>query len=170
MKRIAILLLLCAFLCGCAETASTESTGSVIIPESIQITEPDPGTTPEIPDVTYQLYLPNANADGFDAMTIRATEITADLILAELQYNGVLPDTVVINSFESKLTQLNIDFNRAFADLVCSMGTAGEMMIIGSVVNTFLSAFQAESVYITVDLEILESGHVIYDTPITFIE
>ena len=170
MKRIAILLLLCAFLCGCAETVSTEPTSSVIIPESIQITEPEPEATPEVPDVTYQLYLPNANADGFDVMTIQATEITADLILAELQYNGVLPDTVIINSFESKGAQLNIDFNRAFADLVCSMGTAGEMMIIGSVVNTFLSAFQAESVYITVDLEILESGHVIYDMPISFIE
>jgi len=65
---------------------------------------------------------------------------------------------------------LNIDFNRSFADLICSMGTAGELMITGSVVNTFLSAFQAESVYFTVDGEILESGHVIYDFPLTFVE
>ena len=36
-------------------------------------------------------------------------------------------------------------------------------MVVGSVVNTFLDAFQAESVYFTVDGQILESGHVIYD-------
>ena len=36
------------------------------------------------------------------------------------------------------------------------------------VVNTFLDAFQAESVYFTVDGQILESGHVIYDFAMPF--
>ena len=43
-------------------------------------------------------------------------------------------------------------------------------MIMGSVVNTYLSAYDAESVFITVNGEILETGHMIYDFPITYME
>ena len=64
---------------------------------------------------------------------------------------------------------ITIDFNQAFADTVCSMGTSGEFLIVGSVVNTFLDAFQGESVYFTVDEQILESGHETYDHSMTFL-
>ena len=47
------------------------------------------------------------------------------------------------------------------------MGTAGESATIKAVVNTFLDAYGAQEAYITVDGEILESGHVIYDFPRT---
>ena len=86
----------------------------------------------------------------------------------ELKSQKVLPDTVSINSFAIDSSVITIDFNKAFADTVCSMGTSGELMIVGSVVNTFLDAFQAESVYFTVDGQILESGHTIYDFNLTF--
>ena len=43
-------------------------------------------------------------------------------------------------------------------------------MITGSVVNTYITAFQAESVYFTINGNILESGHVVYDFPLTFTE
>ena len=45
------------------------------------------------------------------------------------------------------------------------MGTAGEYIIIGSLVNTFLENYQdtVTSIFITVNGEIIESGHVIYD-------
>ena len=102
--------------------------------------------------------------------TVEASEITAESVLQELKTRNVLPDDVSINTFDADGLQLNIDFNQPFADLICSMGTAGELMITGSVVNTYLSAFQMESVYFTINGEILESGHVVYDFPLTFVE
>jgi hypothetical protein len=43
-------------------------------------------------------------------------------------------------------------------------------MVLGSLVNTYLSAYQAETVLITVEGQILESGHVIYDFPMGYFE
>ena len=169
MKRILTLFLICVLLAGCSATAEQQDPTVLPILET-DPTETTPPTTQAPMMLAYQVYLPNDNADGFEVETVETTEITAESVLAELIGRGVLPDTVVINDFSTTGMQLNIDFNQPFADLVCSMGTAGELMITGSVVNTFLSAFQAESVFFTVNGGILESGHVIYDFPLTFVE
>ena len=122
------------------------------------------------PMLTYTLYIPNSNADGFDTNEISVQEITPENILDELQTAVVLTENVWINDFQIEDSQLKIDFNVVFADILCTTGSAGEYMVMGSVVNTFLSAYQAESVFITVNGEILETGHVIYDFPITYME
>lgn len=178
MKRILTVILICTLLAGCAAAADREEPTVLPIietdpPATVQtdpIVETDPPATQPPIVLTYQIYLPNDNADGFDVETVETTQITADSVLAELISRGALPDTVAINAFDSAGMQLNIDFNQSFADLICSMGTSGELMITGSVVNTYLSAFQADSVYFTINGEILESGHVIYDFPLTFVE
>ena len=114
------------------------------------------------------IYVPNDNADGFLVETIRTEDISPETVLAELKTQSVLPDAVSINSFSMDNGLLTIDFNQAFADVVCSMGTSGELMVVGSVVNTFLDAFQGESVYFTVESQVLESGHTIYDFDMSF--
>ena len=50
-----------------------------------------------------------------------------------------------------------------------TMGTSGELMVTGTVVNTLIDAFDVEYVSFTVDGEIFESGHVIYDFPMGFV-
>lgn len=175
MKRILTLLLICTLLAGCAAAADQKEPTILPIletaptePATILETEP-PATQPPLV-LTYQIYLPNDNADGFVVEAVETSEITVASVLQELKARNVLPEDVAINGFVADQMQLNIDFNQPFADLVCSMGTAGELMIIGSVVNTYLSAFQAESFFFTINGEILESGHVIYDFPLTFVE
>ena len=116
----------------------------------------------------YTLYVPNDNADGFDVITIQTDVISAENVLAELKTRNILPDAVSMHCFAVEDGLITIDFNQAFADVVCSMGTSGELMVVGSVVNTFLDAFQAESVSFTVDGQVLESGHTIYDFALRF--
>ena len=120
--------------------------------------------------LSFSVYIPNANADGFRTETIHTADISAAAVLSALKTRNVLPDPVTINSFRIDNGLITIDFNQAFADAVCSMGTSGELLIVGSVVNTFLDAFQAESVCFTVDGQILESGHAIYDSVMTFVD
>ena len=112
---------------------------------------------------TYTVYIPNENADGFSEEVIETNVVNPESVLAELKKRNVLPEDVVVNSCSIDDGLVNIDFNQAFADVVCSMGTSGELMVVGSVVNTYLSAFGTDSLYFTVDGEILESGHTIYD-------
>ena len=66
---------------------------------------------------------------------------------------------------------LTLDMNDAFAQYVRSMGTSGEMLTVAAVVNTALCLYEgAESVRITVGGGVLETGHEIYDYPMTFHE
>lgn len=58
----------------------------------------------------------------------------------------------------------------AFQNQRKSYGTSGENMLLGCVVNTFLDAYKAETVFITVDGGILESGHAIYDFPLHYVD
>lgn len=181
MKKAISFVLICLLLTGCSSAAPDaatlpEPTVPTAAPteEATQApttlaTEPSQAAA-TIPVLTYTLYLPDENAASFEKIEVKTGLISADTVLAELQIAGVLPENVLINAFGADGNQLNIDFNAAFANLVNSMGTSGERMIIGSVVNTFLNAFQAESVYFTVEGETLESGHVVYDFPITFME
>lgn len=176
MKRFLILTSLCVILSGCNPAPAdvlqaTAAPQEVTVPtERAEVPTTIPIGTASPVKLSYVLYLPDENAEYFVPVPVETDRIDADTVLAALQEHNALPDTVLINAFGSDGNKLIIDFNQAFGDLVSSTGTSGERMIVGSVVNTFLSAFQAESVYFTVEGEILESGHVIYDFPITFME
>ena len=66
---------------------------------------------------------------------------------------------------------LRIDLNADAAAQICSYGTSGELLTIQSIVNTaleFVSA--AKCVELTVEGGMLETGHQIYDYPMTFFE
>jgi hypothetical protein len=139
---------------------------------------PDPTVTAteapmELPEtepimLKFTVYYPNENADGLESTVMTSTTIDPDTLIHALIWLNVLPEDTKVNSLSSEGLQLNIDFNETFRDYLCTMGTSGEMVLIGSVVNTFLSAYQAESVMLTVNGEIIESGHVVYDFPIEF--
>lgn len=149
MKKYVILLLVCLLLTGCASPSPAE-------------------TTEHFESLT--LYLPDDNAEKLETAVVTVPEISEATILEQLKAAEVLNGDVKINSFSKEAGALTIDFNAAFGQLVGSMGTAGETMILGSVVNTFLTAFDAETVSITVDGSILETGHNIYDMPLGFYE
>ena len=189
MKKILCALLVCVILvsmvaCNKAPTkqepvGNSNETNQPTVTTSIEKDETEP--TEETPSVSaedptesipqllsYSIYVPNENANGFIVGTISTEEISEETVLAELKKYNVLTEDVSINSFHIENNLITIDFNQAFADIVCSMGISGEMMVFGSVVNTFLDAFQAESVYFTVDGQILESGHAIYDFAMSF--
>ena len=175
MKKILCVLLLALLLLGLAACGrapgSEQAIDSQLAESPAPVVEPEESKLPESAVselLSYSMYLPNDNADGFEVMTVSTEEISAKSVLAGLKEENVLPEAVAINSFSYDSALISIDFNQAFADAVCSMGSSGELMIVGSLVNTFLDAFKSEAVYFTVDGQILESGHTIYDFPLRF--
>ncbi len=162
MKRILIILLCCLLLTACAQKAPTPTTPPITAAPG------DPTVAPTFLMQQFTLYYGDENAEKFLSKEVQVAEVTEAIVMDELIAAGVLAEGAAINKLEKGGTQLRVDFNQAFADQVCAMGTSGEYMIIGSTVNTLLSAFHAEAVLITVNGEILESGHVIYDFPLEF--
>ena len=58
--------------------------------------------------------------------------------------------------------------NRVLREYIYKMGTSGEALTIAALVDTFLSATGAQSLRLTVEGKVLETGHAIYDFPLTF--
>lgn len=74
---------------------------------------------------------------------------------------------VIVNSAIMENNTLRLDVNDAFYKELLTMGTSGEKLLIGCLVNTFLSAYGADRVLLTADGEVMNSGHVVYDFPLS---
>ena len=170
MIKLSCFLLFCLLLTGCTVPTVPQPQTSLTtdaLPNNVDTT-----LSPEATDllIPVNIYVPDENAENFNTIpTVIQTE-DATLIVNLLIEHSILNDDILLNSIELNGTQLNLDFNQGFMNQLCSYGTAGERMMMGCVVNTFLSVYDAESVFITVNGEILESGHVIYDFPMTYFE
>ena len=176
MKKLIALLLCGLLLTGCVYT-TTPPEGSI----PTKPTETPPTTTPTEPatepptaapdPITFTLYSGNENADGFNTQELLMDERDPQIILDRLIEVGVLPEGTALLSLEIQESCLHLDFNDPFLNHLYTMGTAGERMMMGSVVNTFLSAYpEADRITITVNGQIIESGHVVYDFELTFFE
>jgi len=111
------------------------------------------------------LYLPNGDAYGFttkEAMTDgSAMDIVEKLVAA-----GALPEGCALLSFANGTADMNEAFGKTFS----SLGTAGEIMLVGSLVNTLLEFYDMEEITVTVEGKALETRHVDFARPLHFFE
>lgn len=177
MNKLIFLAAICLMLTACgsrtspdATSAPTQTIAAPTTEATVTATESTEPETTARQEVILTVYSPDEDLESFVTSEIPVDEITAETITLKLILAGVLEDGTYVNAMEMADTQLNVDFNAAFRDLILAQGSTGERAVMGSVVNTFLTAYDAQSICITVDGEILESGHVIYDMPLTFYE
>ena len=162
MKKLILIFLCAMLLTGCAASGASAPS------EPINQTEASDQAQPAA--VTLAVYSSNENADGLVRSEVQVEQINESVIVEQLIEKDVLPQDAAVNSLTQNEKQLVIDFNTAFQTRLLSLGTAGESLLIQSVVNTFLDAYGAESVLLTVNGAVLESGHAVYDFPLTFTE
>lgn len=181
MKKLAVLLLSCLMLSGCAQEPhvndAVKETGISLDTSILETIPPIPPETTEPETILLTIYSPDGNAEGFVQSQVEVAFVAEPVIVEQLILAGVLAEGTQVNLCELSAssdapgwTQLHVDFNEAFRDRILSMGTAGEYTILGSVVNTFLTAYNAQSMTITVDGQVLESGHAVYDQPLEFFQ
>lgn len=113
------------------------------------------------------LYLPNENADGWNVTKNQIEQITPDIIIGQLVGAGALPDSVTVVSFGEDQGEkgliLKLDLSSNFAEGLLNMGTAGEYLTMGSVVNSFLDTYQADGIEITAGGAVIETGHTSFE-------
>lgn len=82
-------------------------------------------------------------------------------IWSALQDKGVLTTECRLLSFKIDESQkkIDLDFDSATGKRIRSMGTTGEMQIIGCIVNTFLEAYNCDSIRLTENGMPLETSH-----------
>ena len=113
------------------------------------------------------LYLPNENADGWNVTKNQTEQITPDIIIGQLVGAGAIPDSVTVVSFGEDQGEngliLKLDLSSNFAEGLLNMGTAGEYLTMGSVVNSFLDTYQADGIEITAGGAVIETGHTSFE-------
>lgn len=177
MKRILMLTVICFLLTACnviptqTQPATIQPTDTTTPPHMrpSQVI-PTPTETTEQTWHDLNIYVPNENYDGFSTIPTMIDRQDPNLILEHLIQDSILEEEIELNHFEITDGQIKLDFNQAFLDQLVEYGTSGENMMIGCVVNTYLYVYDAETVFITVNNEIMESGHVVYDFPMSFME
>ena len=113
------------------------------------------------------LYLPNENADGWNVTKNQIEQVTPDIIIGQLVGAGAIPDSVTVVSFGEDQGDngliLKLDLSSNFAEGLLNMGTAGEYLTMGSVVNSFLDTYQADGIEITAGGNVIETGHTSFE-------
>ena len=110
-----------------------------------------------------RLFIPHENAEYVIATAYKAESLAPETIVAALIEYGVLNPDVAVNSMDSTFEMLYLDMNAAFGDQMCSLGTAGEYMLISALTESFMDNFGVNRILVTVNGEMLETGHVEYD-------
>lgn len=119
------------------------------------------------------IYYGNDNADGIIYKEVTVKGLSPENLIKELaKVNIVSMDTEVKNVYvdEKDKKLLHLDMSKEFSEYLSMMGTAGEYIVLGGLVDTFLDAYDCEKVKVTVEGKTLETGHATYEGELQFFE
>lgn len=159
-------LTLLAGLTGCTNTVNENPLPMPVVEEEMQGEEAQEINVA----VSVTIYYGNARADGLEQKEVEISALTPENLIGQLSAMNVVSIDTKVNSFTQEGTMLKLDLSKGFESYLNMMGTGGEYIVMGGVVNTFLDAYDAESIVITVDGNVLETGHASYVSPLTFFE
>ena len=148
-----------------AETKPVESAAAA--PSEIPTVAEEPAETKE-PGAIINVYVSDDMAERFVIMQESADVLDENTVFAALKAVGTIPQETSLLSFSNGGGSLTLDMSAEFADRVGTMGTSGEYMLLGSVVNTYLTAFDAQTVTLLSNGNPLETGHNVYFEPLGF--
>lgn len=170
MKKITILILILFLLSACMQENRGNTTSPTEETLNLSVTRNTTETRWNATPVVFSLYTPNEELTHFDIQEVEIEELSAEKIVQQLIDANVLNNNVSVLNTTKEKDNLHLDFNAAFRDQLLSYGTSGERFFIGSIVNTFLSVYGTKTITLTVEGNVLESGHVIYDFPLSYME
>lgn len=121
------------------------------------------------------LYYPDSNLEALISRQVPVSEISGEAILDVLKEYSFLAQDVQLLSLEREMgtdgkAVIRLDLSAAFGTQLSQMGTSGEHYLMGSITNTFLAAMEGDCLILTVEGNTPESGHQLYDFPLTWYE
>lgn len=176
-KNTKILIAVCAVvLCAVILVVGVllvDTTPSAVEPEPDIVDTPNENQ-PETPDAqngegekqAIVIYIPDEQQENYEPVGTEVEANSDQAIVDALISASVLPDGCEVLSVTQDEAALTLDMNIVFANAMRSSGTAGETSMVYALVNTFAQAYGAETVMITVEGGMFETGHQVYDAPL----
>ena len=147
------------------ETKPVESAAAA--PSEIPTVTEEPAETEE-PGAIINVYVSDEMAEHFVVVQESADVVDENTVFDALKAAGTIPQEASLLSFSNDGGAITLDISGEFASYVNMMGTSGEYMLLGSVVNTYLTAFDAQTVMFLSNGNPLETGHNVYFEPLGF--
>jgi len=185
VRRALACLLAAAALFGCAATPTEQPVSTTApagtaspAPSPISIPEPTP-TAAETVEVT--LYVPDADRTGLMAERAQAEDSPRGL-LGALVDAGALPDVdfgrnitfsvgdeaVTIGGETADARVVRLDLSDAFGQAVVLAGAPDGDLMVQSLVNTFLTRYEADALILTIEGTVLQTMRRSYESAIVF--
>lgn len=108
------------------------------------------------------VYSGNDNADGLVVSTVELYKFTAQEVINALANKGVMSKNVKVLKANVYGDTIVIDLSKDFQTEICNMGTAGEKVMLASLVNTFIDAYGTKYFELSIEGMELQTGHNIY--------
>ena len=171
MRRWRGYLLLAAF--GiCISGCGRKETGSELLTETKEAVKPvteavEPAAEQTEEGIALHIYSGDEAAEQIVQQTVHVEEVTEQVVMKELAGALGMDETVGLAGLTfgmhggDKVAML--DMNRAFADYLNRLSGAGDRIVMGSLVNTFLDCYQCDLLMITVEGKVLETSREIYE-------
>lgn len=129
----------------------------------------DADTAPVDTACEINIYYGDENCQNLISESVTIAELSPENIMSALLDKGIISAPVEVRSFlMDKTGIIRLDLGKEFGSMISSMGTSGEYMMMGALVNTFLDAYDASGLMLQVDGRTLETGHSIYDFTLEF--
>lgn len=101
-------------------------------------------------------------------------QLTPETLIGSLAKHNIVSLDTKVNSFEEEEDAdgkvLKLDLSGSFREYLKNMSENGEKVILASVTNTFLEAYEAELIQITVDGDPLETSYGSYGEPMRYMQ
>lgn len=118
------------------------------------------------------IYYGNGASQELNTEIVSLDELSAENLIDALGRHNIVSLGTKVNSFEEQgiddTKALSLDMSKTFREYLRTMAKEGENVILSSVAATFLEAYGADSIMITVDGEVIETEHAVYEEPFHF--
>ena len=123
----------------------------------------------DINKIDVVIYYGNGASDKLNTEVSAMEQLTAENVISALAGHNIVPIGTKVNAFEEEEMDtgkaLQLDLDKAFREYLKTMNNESEKIILASISATFLEAYDAESIMITVDGKVLETNHAVYEEP-----
>jgi len=115
------------------------------------------------------LYIPNSNSDGFDLEQVKVDKCPDDIVNLLVEKDALPKGTRILDFALNKTKRTaSINLSKEYGEKIFTLGTSGEDMLIGSLVNTLVKYYDIDNITLKVEGESLESGNNDYSAPLSF--
>lgn len=125
----------------------------------------------DINKVDVVIYYGNGASDKLNTEVSAMEQLTPENLISVLAGHNIVPIGTKVNVFyaekegDKAAYTLQLDLDKAFREYLKTMNNESEKIILASISATFLEAYDAESIMITVDGKVLETNHAVYEEP-----